>query len=99
MAGQAMLIGSAWRARPRRRQPRHQQRPRRGTNTPPNSPAPGLPPSGCRRAIFLVNVPVGILALIAAALVVPRARGQRRPRLDPLGAAGVSVSLALALVP
>ena len=46
-----------------------------------------------------MNVPVGILALIAAALVVPRARGQRRPRLDPLGAAGVSVSLALALVP
>jgi len=51
------------------------------------------------RAIFLVNVPVGILALIAATLVVPHARGQHRPRLDPLGAIGVSVSLALALVP
>jgi len=51
------------------------------------------------RAIFLVNVPVGVLAVIAAAIVVPAARGQRRPRLDPLGAAGVSVSLALALVP
>ena len=51
------------------------------------------------RAIFLVNVPVGILAVIAASLVVPRARGPRRPRLDPLGAAGVSVGLALALVP
>ena len=51
------------------------------------------------RAIFLVNVPVGLLALIAAAIVVPHARGQRRPRLDPLGAVGVSVSLALALVP
>src|SRR6516165_4025615 len=51
------------------------------------------------RAIFLVNVPVGILALIAAALVVPPARGQRRPRLDPLGAVGVSASIALALVP
>jgi MFS family permease len=51
------------------------------------------------RAIFLVNVPVGMLALIAAAIVVPHARGQRRPRLDPLGAVGVSVSLALALVP
>ena len=51
------------------------------------------------RAIFLVNVPVGVLALIAAAIVVPPAWGQRRPRLDPLGAAGVSVSLALALVP
>jgi MFS family permease len=51
------------------------------------------------RAIFLVNVPVGIAALIAAAIVVPHAQAQRRPRLDPLGAAGVSASLALALVP
>lgn len=51
------------------------------------------------RAIFLVNVPVGILALIAAAIVVPHAWAHRRPRLDLLGAAGVSVSLALALVP
>jgi EmrB/QacA subfamily drug resistance transporter len=51
------------------------------------------------RAIFLVNVPVGVLAVIVAGLVVPRARGQRRPRLDPLGAVGVSGGLALALVP
>src|SRR6266568_4739189 len=51
------------------------------------------------RAIFLVNVPVGVLALTAAALVVPHAWAQRRPRLDPLGAVGVSASIALALVP
>jgi MFS family permease len=51
------------------------------------------------RAIFLVNVPVGAAALIAAALLVPQARGHRRPRLDPLGAVGVSASVALALVP
>ncbi len=51
------------------------------------------------RAIFLVNVPVGAAALIAAALVVPHARGHRRPRLDPAGAFGVSAALALALVP
>ena len=51
------------------------------------------------RAIFLVNVPVGAATLIAAAIVVPHARGHRRPRLDPLGAAGVSGSVALALVP
>jgi len=51
------------------------------------------------RAIFLVNVPVGAAALIAAAIVVPQARGHRRPRLDPAGAFGVSASLALALVP
>jgi len=51
------------------------------------------------RAIFLVNVPVGIAAVAIAAFVVPHARGQRRPRLDPLGAVGISASLALALVP
>jgi EmrB/QacA subfamily drug resistance transporter len=51
------------------------------------------------RAIFLVNVPVGIIALIVAAIVVPKARGLRKPRLDPLGAVGVSGGLALALVP
>jgi EmrB/QacA subfamily drug resistance transporter len=51
------------------------------------------------RAIFLVNVPVGIMALIAAASVVPRVWAERRPRLDLPGAAGVSASLALALVP
>ncbi|MCW2897283.1 MAG: transporter [Actinomycetia bacterium] len=51
------------------------------------------------RAVFLVNVPVGVLAVIVASIVVPQARGQRRPRLDPLGAVGVSGSLALALVP
>jgi EmrB/QacA subfamily drug resistance transporter len=51
------------------------------------------------RAIFLVNVPVGILAVIVASIVVPHVRGQRKPRLDPLGAVGVSGSLALALVP
>jgi EmrB/QacA subfamily drug resistance transporter len=51
------------------------------------------------RAIFLVNVPVGVVGVIVAGIVVPRARGQRRPRLDPLGAVGVSASLAMALVP
>jgi len=51
------------------------------------------------RAIFLVNVPVGIVAVAVAAYVVPHVRGPRRPRLDPLGAVGVSASLALALVP
>jgi EmrB/QacA subfamily drug resistance transporter len=51
------------------------------------------------RAIFLVNVPVGLVALIAAARLVPYAWAQRRPRLDPMGALGVSVSIAAALVP
>jgi EmrB/QacA subfamily drug resistance transporter len=51
------------------------------------------------RAIFLVNVPIGVLAVIAAIIVVPHAQGRHRPRLDPLGAVGVSGALALALVP
>jgi len=51
------------------------------------------------RPIFLVNVPVGAATLIGAALIVPRARGLRKPRLDPVGAFGVSASLTLALVP
>ena len=51
------------------------------------------------RAIFLVNVPVGALALVASALLIPAARGLRKPRLDPVGAIGVSGSVALALVP
>jgi EmrB/QacA subfamily drug resistance transporter len=51
------------------------------------------------RSIFLVNVPVGVLALIAAAKVVPHAWSQRRPKLDPIGAVGMSAGLALALVP
>jgi len=51
------------------------------------------------RAIFLVNVPVGAVALVLAARLVPHAWSQRRPKLDPLGAVGISASLALALVP
>lgn len=51
------------------------------------------------RVIFLVNVPVGIVALTLA-LRLPRGhRGSRRPRLDPIGAVGISGSLALVLVP
>ncbi len=53
------------------------------------------------RAIFLVNVPVGVIALIVAAVVVAAgAAGFASSELDPLGAAGGSPrGLALALVP
>ena len=51
------------------------------------------------RVIFLVNGPVGVLALVAAARLLPRAAATRRPRLDLAGAAGISVAVALALVP
>jgi EmrB/QacA subfamily drug resistance transporter len=51
------------------------------------------------RSIFLVNVPIGILAIGFALRLVPHHRSVRRPRLDVVGAIGVSISLALALVP
>lgn len=51
------------------------------------------------RAIFLVNLPVGIVALGLAARLLPHTRSERRPRLDPVGVLGVSGSLGLALVP
>ena len=50
------------------------------------------------RTIFLVNVPVGVVALAVAGRVLPAgARG--RGGLDLVGAAGLSTGLGLALVP
>jgi EmrB/QacA subfamily drug resistance transporter len=51
------------------------------------------------RVIFLINVPVGVVALVFAQRLLPHHRSQRRPRLDPLGAVGISGALALVLVP
>ncbi len=51
------------------------------------------------RVIFLVNVPVGVVASALAARFLPVVRSGRRARLDLVGAAGVAVSLALVLVP
>ncbi|GAA3837408.1 MFS transporter [Streptomyces chiangmaiensis] len=51
------------------------------------------------RVIFLVNVPIGLVALAFALRLLPHRASGNRPRLDPLGAVGVSLSLALALLP
>jgi EmrB/QacA subfamily drug resistance transporter len=51
------------------------------------------------RPIFLVNLPVGIVAVTLAARLLPGHRGTQQPRLDPIGAAGLSAALGLALVP
>jgi EmrB/QacA subfamily drug resistance transporter len=51
------------------------------------------------RAIFLVNVPIAAAALGISVKLVPHAKGARRPRLDPVGALGLSSGLGLALVP
>jgi EmrB/QacA subfamily drug resistance transporter len=51
------------------------------------------------RAIFLVNVPIGLVALSLAARLLPPIRSSAEPRLDPIGVVAISGSLALALVP
>jgi EmrB/QacA subfamily drug resistance transporter len=51
------------------------------------------------RAIFLLNIPIGALVLVLAFRVVPRVDGRSGARLDPVGTAGISAALALALGP
>ncbi|KGA33661.1 MFS transporter [Pectobacterium brasiliense] len=50
------------------------------------------------RSIFLINVPIGLLA-IAAARFIPESRTPQRPSLDWMGVVLVSVGLTLLLVP
>jgi EmrB/QacA subfamily drug resistance transporter len=51
------------------------------------------------RPIFLINVPVGIIAIAAAAVLVRESRAPRPPRLDPAGVGLISVALLLLLYP
>jgi EmrB/QacA subfamily drug resistance transporter len=51
------------------------------------------------RPIFLINVPVGILAVAASAILVRESRAPKPPRLDPGGVALVSAALLLLLYP
>lgn len=51
------------------------------------------------RPIFLINIPVGILAVTASAVLVHESRAPRPPRLDPVGVALVSAALLLLLYP
>ncbi|MFD8703731.1 MFS transporter [Kitasatospora sp. NPDC059648] len=51
------------------------------------------------RAVFLVNLPVGLIVLAVASAVLPRTATGRRPAPDGIGVLAVSGSLALALVP
>jgi EmrB/QacA subfamily drug resistance transporter len=46
------------------------------------------------RAIFLVNLPVGLAAIVLTALFVPESRAPRPRRLDPVGQVLVIVALA-----
>lgn len=51
------------------------------------------------RAIFLVNVPVGVVAVVAALRLVPESRAARAPRLDLRGIAVLTVGLLAVLYP
>jgi EmrB/QacA subfamily drug resistance transporter len=47
------------------------------------------------RSVFLVNLPVGLAAIVLTALFVPESRAPRPRRLDPVGQVLVIVALAL----
>lgn len=51
------------------------------------------------RVIFLVNVIIGGLAILFGMRLMPTRTAPTRPKLDPLGTIGISLSLALLLVP
>src|SRR2546423_1571440 len=51
------------------------------------------------RSVFLINVPVGIAALLAAGRVIPESRSPTARRLDLIGVALASLALALIMVP
>ncbi|MBV8988555.1 MAG: DHA2 family efflux MFS transporter permease subunit [Solirubrobacterales bacterium] len=46
------------------------------------------------RSVFLVNVPVGLVALVLTAAFVPESRAERPRRIDPVGQVLVIVALA-----
>jgi MFS family permease len=51
------------------------------------------------RAVFLVNLPVGVVVLTIARGVLPHRHGNPRVTLDPVSVLGISGALALALIP
>lgn len=51
------------------------------------------------RSIFVVNVPVGLIAAVVAARILPRGAAARKTGFDALGAVGISLTLALILIP
>lgn len=51
------------------------------------------------RSIFLINIPVGIFAMVAAAVFVPESKAERANRLDLPGVVLVTVGLLLLIYP
>ncbi len=51
------------------------------------------------RAVFLVNLPIGAVAMAGAGLLLPETSAAHRPRLDLMGAALLSAALACLVLP
>jgi EmrB/QacA subfamily drug resistance transporter len=51
------------------------------------------------RTCFLINVPIGLVALVLSPRLVPESRAARRTRIDVVGAAVVAVGLTAVLLP
>jgi EmrB/QacA subfamily drug resistance transporter len=51
------------------------------------------------RPIFLINVPVGVIAVAASAILVRESRAPQPPRLDPVGVGLISAALLMLLYP
>jgi EmrB/QacA subfamily drug resistance transporter len=51
------------------------------------------------RSCFLINVPIGLVALALTPRLVPESRAERRKRIDPVGATVVAVGLTAVLLP
>jgi EmrB/QacA subfamily drug resistance transporter len=51
------------------------------------------------RAIFLVNVPIGLIALVGSVRLLPESRAEQRPTLDLGGAALITLAMGLLVYP
>jgi len=51
------------------------------------------------RPIFLINVPVGVIAIVASSILVRESKAPRPPKLDPVGVVLISAALLLLLYP
>ena len=51
------------------------------------------------RSIFLINVPVGLITLVASSVLVRESRSANPPKLDPVGVALIRAALLLLLYP
>src|SRR5215211_5156668 len=51
------------------------------------------------RSVFLINIPVGVIALLFANRVIPESRSESARRLDLVGVALATITLGLVMVP